>query len=328
MAVSREEPRGLVFDIQRFSLHDGHGIRTLVFMKGCPLRCAWCSNPESQSARPEIMFFEDRCLDCGRCLEACPEGEALREGWPLASGAGPLSARACRGCGRCVEVCYAEARQLVGRWMSVQAVLDVVLRDRVFYEESGGGVTVGGGEPTFQAGFVAELLKRCRESGLHTALETCGYAPWEKLARILEQVDQLLLDIKHMDGTRHLEMTGVDNGRILDNARLASRAMAARAAAARTGAAGGGGEMVVRVPLIPGFNDGAENLHRLGRFVRDELAGVRRVDLLPYHSTGESKSLRLGRGYAMGGAEPQSPEQVGAAREVLRSYGLDVQITG
>jgi pyruvate formate lyase activating enzyme len=295
---------GLIFDIQRFSLHDGHGIRTLVFMKGCPLECAWCSNPESQKPRPEIMFYREKCLRCEACLAACPNAALLKAAFPR-------TPDACLGCGRCVAVCFAEARHLVGRRVSVAEVLKVIRSDRVFYEQSGGGVTVGGGEPALQSGFVAELLAGCRRDGLHTALETCGYSPWKDLESVLRHVNQLLFDIKHLDPVRHRELTGVDNSRILDNARRA----ASRA-----------GEMVVRLPLIPGYNNDEVNLRALGRFVKEELSGVSRIDLLPYHSTGESKSVRLFRDYSLAGLTPLANDDVLNAQSILQSYGLEVHI--
>ena len=270
-------------------------------MKGCPLACAWCSNPESQKTRPEIMFFREKCLSCGACLEVCPNRELLKATFPR-------SPEACGGCGKCVEACYAEARHLVGRRVSVSEVLKIIASDRVFYEQSGGGVTVGGGEPTLQAGFVSELLASCRRAGLHTALETCGFTPWRNLQRVLRHVDQLLFDLKHLDPVRHRELTGVDNARILDNARRAVSRV---------------GEMVVRLPLIPGCNDDEDHLHALGRFVKEELPAVRRIDILPYHSTGESKSVRLFRDYPLAGLHTQSKSEVLRAETILRSYGLE-----
>ncbi|UCF97781.1 MAG: glycyl-radical enzyme activating protein [Spirochaetaceae bacterium] len=302
----RSDLQGLVFDIQRFSIHDGPGIRTLVFMKGCPLRCSWCSNPESQQAKPEIMYFEEKCIHCGACLEACPYGEVLEENWPVAT-------ELCYGCGSCVEVCYAEARKLVGRWYTVEQVSDIVERDRVFYEESGGGMTVGGGEPMFQAAFVAGLLQTCRRRGIHTAIETCGFTPWKTMSKVLEHTDLLLMDIKHMDSQTHKKHTGVGNERILENARKAADVV---------------GEMVVRLPLIPDFNDGHENIRALGRFVAEQLPAVQRIDVLPYHSTGESKSKRLGRPYTLPGLKPQSREKVDAVEQILQSYGIKIRIGG
>ena len=293
-----------MFDIQRFALHDGHGIRTLVFMKGCPLACAWCSNPESQKGRPEIMFYREKCLSCGACLEACPNSDRLRASFPRPP-------ELCPGCGRCAEACYAEARHLVGRRRSVAEVLAIIASDRRFYEQGGGGVTVGGGEPTMQARFVSELLAACQREGLHTALETCGASSWKSLERVLRHVDQLLFDIKHMDDERHRELTGTGNARILDNARRAARLV---------------GEMVVRVPLVPGCNDEPANLRALGGFVRQELPRVRRVEILPYHSTGESKSQRLFREYPLAGRAPLDEGAAERARDILLSFGLDAAI--
>lgn len=306
MTISDNSSQGLIFDIQRFSLHDGPGIRTLVFMKGCPLSCAWCSNPESRKTRPEVMFYEDKCIKCFSCLAVCPNREALEENWPLVLDG-------CQGCGKCITVCYPEARQLIGRHVTVEDMLETVLRDVVFYEESGGGVTVGGGEPTLQADFVAYFLKRCQEHSLHTAIETCGFTSWDSFSRVLRHVDLLLMDIKHMDTTQHKALTGVGNEQILENARRA---------------AGSGMDMVIRLPLIPGFNDGADNLSELGRFIRKELSPVRRVDILPYHSTGESKSIRLGKPSKPNTASLQSPEEILSAREILRSHDLMVKIEG
>jgi pyruvate formate lyase activating enzyme len=297
---------GLIFDIQRFSLHDGPGIRTLVFMKGCPLTCAWCSNPESQKIRPEVMYYEDKCIECFNCIAACPNSEILRQKWPLVL-------EECEGCGSCVTACFAEARQLVGRLVTVEDVLATVLRDTIFYEESGGGVTVGGGEPTLQADFVACFLERCRDHSLHTALETCGFTSWDIFNRVLRQVDLLLMDIKHMDTQRHKALTGVGNEQILENARRA---------------AAGGQDMIVRLPLIPGFNDGADHLRAMGKFIRDELSPVRRVDILPYHSTGESKSMRLGKIYGLSGKTLLPADEINRARDLLESNGLSVKIGG
>jgi pyruvate formate lyase activating enzyme len=292
---------GLVFDVQRFALHDGYGIRTLVFMKGCPLRCMWCSNPESQKTRREIMFHSERCIECGSCIEACPFGELLRENWPVDN-------EQCFGCGSCVDVCYAGARTLAGTWMSLQEVLDIVKRDRVFFRQSGGGVTVGGGEPSMQAGFVSELLKACREAGIHTAVETCGHASWKRLSGVVEQTDLLLFDLKHMDTGIHRLRTGVGNELILENAVKSAERVR---------------EMIVRLPLIPDFNDSPDHIRDYGAFIRQKLPTVRRVDILPYHSMGESKMTQLGRTYGLSGLRTLSGEEIGRVEKILQSFGIE-----
>ncbi len=297
---------GVIFDIQRFSLHDGPGIRTLVFMKGCPLRCMWCSNPESQSPDPEVLFYEEKCIGCGACRDTCPVCGSLREDWPVPR-------NECTGCGDCVEVCYPGARELVGKSMTVEEVLDVVLRDRVFYEQSGGGVTAGGGEPLLQYEFTAGLFAACREQGLHTAIETCGFVPKNVLETVLRHTDLLLFDLKHMDTGVHKRYTGMGNERILENARFASKAAK---------------EMVIRLPLIPDVNSDETNIKDLAGFVTEELEGVRRVDILPYHTIGVSKITRLGREYPLHDLEPLTQERIDRAVRILEAAGLEVTVGG
>lgn len=297
---------GIIFDIQRFSLHDGGGIRTLVFMKGCPLRCEWCSNPESQSAKPQLMFFKDLCIGCGECLGVCKYG-AMGEGtWDV-------DHSKCIGCGACVEKCYSGAKRIVGKRYTAAEVMEIIRKDAVFYETSGGGVTVGGGEPSSQPRFVAELLKNCRAEGIHTALETCGYAVWDVFTAILKHTDLLLYDIKHMDPERHKEKTGVSNDLILENAKKACTVVP---------------RMRIRLPFIPGFNDGEDNLHALSRFIVSELKTVDRIDLLPYHSTGESKAMRIGADYPFHEPKEQTRQDIDKAKEIITSYGITVKIGG
>ncbi|MDH4267107.1 MAG: glycyl-radical enzyme activating protein [Deltaproteobacteria bacterium] len=265
--------RGVVFDIQRYSIHDGPGIRTTVFFKGCPLRCDWCQNPESQSAKPEIFFDRSRCSRCGECVAICPEKASSLSGESLR-----LDRRICRGCGKCADLCPHEARKLVGRYMTVDEVMHPILKDIKFYENSGGGVTLSGGEPTAQIHFALALLRRCQELGLHTALETCGYASWTQLEKLLAYTDLFLYDIKHLQEAKHLEGTGKNNFRIIDNA--------IRIAKVRP--------MIVRVPLIPHFNDSPEEIRAIARFGHKELGSIG-VDLLPYNRLGEGKYERLDR---------------------------------
>ncbi|HBB15833.1 MAG TPA: glycyl-radical enzyme activating protein [Syntrophus sp. (in: bacteria)] len=258
---------GVVFNIQRFSIHDGPGIRTTVFLKGCPLRCFWCQNPESQSGRPEIVFDRRKCTLCGACYAACPHGAiALEAGRPV------FDRRICKGCGQCAVVCPSEARRLSGTRMTVEEVIREVLKDAKFYENSGGGVTLSGGEPLAQPEFARLLFKGCKQAELHTTLDTCGWAPWPDIEKLLEVVDLVLFDIKHLDASMHREAAGHDNLLILENARKISKLKPMR----------------IRVPLVPGFNDSPEAVSAIAAFVKSEL-GSRDIDLLAYNRMGEVK---------------------------------------
>lgn len=292
---------GVIFDIQKFSLNDGGGIRTTVFLKGCPLRCAWCSNPESQSAGVQRVFWKTRCIGCGRCREACPAG--LGRDRP---GHEPCDAR----CHRCVDACPAAALRSVGRSISVDDLLDAVRRDSRFYYRSGGGVTFSGGEALTQWEFVAEAAARLKEMLIDTAVETCGFAPWEEAWAACENIDHILFDIKHLDAAPHREFTGRDNAPILDNLR--------RLAAE-------GKDIAIRIPLVAGFNDEMEHMRRVIGLASEIGAG--RIDLLPYHSWGKPKSEALGHsGYRLFAAPPESA--VDALADAIRSAGLAVEIGG
>lgn len=297
---------GVVFDIQRCSVHDGHGIRTVVFLKGCPLTCAWCTNPESQKPKPQIGFFAEKCAGCMRCAEVCPNGEAFRE-------TGQVDWARCQGCMKCVDACLYEARAAYGKRMTVDQVLDAVRRDKVFFDKSGGGVTLTGGEVAAQPAFARELLRRCQAEGIHTAIETSGYAPWASFEGIVRHVDLLLYDFKNMDTAAHQAKIGVGNERILDNAVRASSIVR---------------EMVARFPLIPDYNDSEENAHQIGAFIQGNMPAVKRLDILKYHSVGESKSARIGKAYEFRYEHALSDEKVDRLRAILESYGLAVSIGG
>lgn len=258
---------GMVFNIQRFSIHDGPGIRTTVFLKGCPLRCFWCQNPESKSARPEILLDWRKCTLCGACSAVCPNGAVRLDG-----GKAVFDRRLCAGCGRCAVACPSEARRLSGKRMTVDEVMREVLKDRKFYENSGGGVTLSGGEPLVQPDFAQLIFQESKQSDLHTTLDTCGYAPWPAIEKALGYVDLVLFDIKHLDTVKHRAATGQDNRLILENARRISKLKPMR----------------VRVPLIPGFNDSADAVSAITAFAADEL-GCRDLDLLAYNRMGEVK---------------------------------------
>jgi len=298
---------GLIFDIRKFSIHDGPGIRTTVFFKGCPLSCWWCHNPEGQSFDAELVDRLSRCIRCGTCVLACQQGAVQ-----LVNDI-PITNRAlCLLCGDCVEECAADARQIAGREISVQEVLDEVQRDLPFYETSHGGVTFSGGEPLSQVEFLYEVLKACKQIELHTSLDTSGYAPWDHLDMIREYVDLFLYDLKLVDNEQHYRYTGVSNQVILDNLEKLSN---------------NGHRIVVRVPLIPGITDSQHNIQAIGGLVSG-LGNVERVDLLPYHTSAEGKYNRLGLEYEMGGTTMPDETQVLELAETLEGFGLTVNVGG
>ncbi len=300
---------GLVFDIQRFAVHDGGGIRTLVFLKGCPLSCRWCQNPESMSPRPEIMRIPHLCIGCVKCVAECPDQAIrFREG-----GTVTIDRAVCSLCGECVERCYAGSMTIVGRYMTVGDVMAEVERDRPFYTTSQGGVTFSGGEPTMQPEFLIAALKEAHARGLHTAIETCAQVSRETWAAVIEHVDLILTDIKHMDSARHKELTGVSNGRILGNLKMAANM---------------GKNLRIRVPLIPGCNDGPENILATSEFVGSLGAAVEGLDILPYHRLGEPKWAQLDREYPLHGVLPLDREEVLAVKRLAEKNLGNVTIGG
>ena len=300
---------GWIWDIKRYALHDGPGIRSTVFFKGCPLRCLWCCNPESQSFCTQICWIDRNCLGCNSCLQVCPvQAISVDE-----RGERKIDRTLCTCCGDCASRCPGEALNLLGRQVTVDAVLREVRKDAVFFQRSGGGLTLSGGEPAAQPEFATELLHRYKvEEYGHTAIETCGYAGWPEMARMLEFTDLVLYDIKHMDSEQHRRLTGVENGLILENAIRIARA---------------GKRLVIRVPLIPGYNDDEENVRASAEFARG-LPGVEKVDILPYHRLGEPKYTRLGREYALQGILSPSPVRVEVARRLIEALGLQVRVGG
>jgi pyruvate formate lyase activating enzyme len=300
---------GVVFNIQRYSIHDGPGIRTTAFLKGCPLRCLWCQNPESQTARPEVFFVSENCTGCGACVEACPEGAI-----EVSEGRSKTDRALCTGCGKCAEVCPNEARNLMGRHVTAGEVFEEVAADDIFYQRSGGGVTLSGGEPLAQPEFATAVLRLCKDASIHTTLDTCGHARWETIRQVLEHVDLVLYDFKHMDPQQHERYTGVSNELILENAKRIHQEL--------------GIPMLARVPVIPGYNDTAENLAATARFVATELGDSIKVHLLPYHRLGETKHERMEQPEKSISARPPSDEYMEEKRKAFESFGLTVYLGG
>ncbi len=306
------ELHGLVFDIRKYSLHDGPGIRTTVFFKGCPLNCWWCHNPESQSPAPELMVWESRCIRCGTCIATCAlEAAGLQAGADTGMHT-TVEREICTVCGACVAVCAADAREVVGKRMTVGEVMSSIERDVVFFEESGGGVTFSGGEPLAQHAFLAELLKACKASGIHTALDTSGYASWKALDSLRGDVDLFLFDLKLMDDARHRAFTGVPNGLILDNLRALSKR---------------GHHIQLRVPVIPGITDDEQNLEAIGMFAAS-LPHLERVDILPYHLSAAGKYERLGKTNRLAGTESPTDARLEGIAHLFEKYHLPVKTGG
>ncbi|MDR1650367.1 MAG: glycyl-radical enzyme activating protein [Synergistaceae bacterium] len=295
---------GVIFDIKRYTLHDGPGIRVSVHLKGCPLSCWWCHNPESQSFAPQLLFRPERCIRCGYCVPVCP-ARAISEKIET-------DELLCCISGECADVCPAGAREICGRHVTVSRVMDILLKERIFFDQSGGGVTLSGGEPLCQAGFVLPLLEECKKNDMPTAVDTSGFAGWDVIEATLPLTDLYLYDIKHMDPELHRKYTGADNGMILANL-------------ARLGEAGA--RINVRIPFVPGVNTDERNLRNTGEFV-SRLKGVETVSLLPYHTAAEGKHRRWEMEFKLRGVYPPTSHSLAAAAGVIEKYGVKTVIGG
>jgi len=296
---------GIVFNIQRYSIDDGPGIRSTVFLKGCPLRCLWCSNPESWNSLPEVTYRYTSCRKCGRCVQVCP-----MQAITLDKDGVHIDRERCRNCGRCAKECVAEALKITGKKMTAGEVFAVVNRDIDYYRNSGGGVTVSGGEVLSQPDFTAALLKLCQDAGLHTCVDTSGYGEKEALDRVLAYCNLVYFDLKHMDPIQHKKLTGQSNEVILRNlAVLIDRRI----------------PVVIRVPLIPGYNNSDKNIAAMAQTVAD-LTKEAPVHLLPYHRYGVSKYKMLGRKYTLEGVKQLTEEELARAQKIVESFGLECMI--
>lgn len=295
-------------DIQGYSIHDGPGIRTVIFLKGCSLECRWCSNPECISGNSEVGLFRNLCTSCGACDGVCPNGALA-----YAPGSPPNIDRSlCTGCGECVAACSYKALVLYGRPMTVDEVFGVVRRDAMFYDASGGGVTVSGGEPLLQPAFVSALLRKCRDAGIHTCVETSGCAPEPAVRRVLPYADCWLYDLKLYDPARHSDYTGRTNETILANAAIV---------------AGSGAEVLFRMPIIPDITDEPWNLEKIAGFLQ-RIAGITsRIELMPYHRLAEGKYRSLDRPCPLPGVAPLTVEDLAGVQKVFADHGLECTIS-
>lgn len=304
---SEKDVKGIVFDIKKYAIHDGPGIRTTVFFKGCPLRCQWCHNPESMRRNPEHGLRSSRCTRCGACIEVCPnQAISFIDNLPL------IDTSKCQLCGKCVDICIVGAREIIGQELSVREIMTEVEKDVIFYDQSDGGVTFSGGEPLMQPEFLFALLNQCKKQQIHTAVDTSCYAKPEILERISEKTDLFLCDIKHLDNETHERSTGVENRLILNNIKRLSEM---------------GKEIVIRIPVIPGFNDKDANIEATGEFVAS-LPGVSRIDILPYNRGGQEKSARLTTSIEPMHTETPNDDKMNSIAEILKQYGFEVKIGG
>ena len=298
----------LVTNIQGYSIHDGPGIRTVVFLKGCSLECQWCSNPECISPHPEVGFIKTLCTKCGKCAEVCPEEALIFEADQLPR----IDRKRCSGCGECSAVCDYEALILYGKPMNADEVFDAVNRDKMFYQASGGGVTVSGGEVLLQPQFVCDLFEKCRQAGIHTCLETSGHAAESALSLVLPYTDYVLYDLKHLNSERHRQYTGKPNRLILANAKIV---------------AASGVETLFRMPLIPGINDDMQNISETAEFFHGLGNNALGIELMPYHRLGKGKYESLDRPYRLSGLLSPEPDHVALVKEKFEGYGIICSIS-
>ena len=299
--------KGIIFDIQNYAIYDGPGIRTLIFLKGCPLKCVWCQNPESQKLMPQISYFEEKCLNCESCINACPNN-ALQ----LQEGKIVRNEELCTTCGICVEVCPNQVMEMVGKEILVEELVEIALRDKPFFDNSGGGVTISGGEPTMQLKFLLEILKALHEKGINTAIETCGYFNDDIIEDLIEYVDLFLFDIKHIDSLTHKEYTGVPNDKILANFSALHLKI-------------GSERIIPRIPVIPGVNTDEKTIKSIASFLNN-LNYNGPVHLMPYNRLAKTKYEKVGMGNLYRDMGELSEEDLQNITRLFQQYSFHVVI--
>ena len=296
--------KGEVFDVQRYSIHDGPGIRTTVFLKGCPLKCKWCANPESQNKYPEIFFRSQICEGCGRCVEICPQNAIS-----LVKDFIDLDRILCDRCMKCIEKCPTKALSITGETRTTEEIVDIVMKDELFYNNSGGGLTISGGEPLLQPDFTLDLLKACKDKSIHTTLDTSGHARWEILESMVNYSDLILFDIKHLNSDQHIAGTGVGNELILQNLKKITEK---------------GNRLWVRIPIIPGYNDSAKHIEDIAKFLSK--MPIEKVSMLAFHEWSKSKYKALGIYYPCKDLSPIEEEKIHPLKNIFESFGMEITI--
>lgn len=300
--------KACIFNIQPYSINDGPGVRSTIFIKGCPLRCKWCHNPESNLMRPQLMFYAAKCIGCGRCADLCPK-QAVH----IFDGKAKTDRNLCTDCGRCADICLMGAREIAGEMKSAEAVFQEIIKDKQYYQSSGGGITISGGEPLTKPDFCIELIEMCVKEDIHTAIETCGYASLDSVKQVFEKLDLVFMDLKAMNPELHKKLTGCSNELILENIQYAYHNMKKN--------------MVIRIPIVPGLNDGEENILDSALFIRDKLSAEMHVQLLPYHAMGKSKLESLENTNAQQHIVTPSDVYMKMIKDKMEKYGLrNVQV--
>ena len=306
-AVEYQDLKGTVFDIKRYATGDGPGIRALIFLKGCPLSCKWCANPESQSLQPEIIYYKENCRQCGRCIKDCPTNSISKDpSWGLKTD------QSCTLCGRCVESCLYDAREIVGEEKRISQILELIRRDRSYYDYSGGGITLTGGEPLFQCDFAVELLKAFKREGINTAIETTGYTSSECLKKAVDNLDLIFYDFKHLSEKKHKEYTGVSNKLIKENLIWLNEYL-------------NQDKIIIRIPYIPGHNSDLETQKKIYQYLK-QFKRVKRIEIMPYHRLGAAKYEGLNREYALKDLEPVNKNELKHLVELGDKIGVKIRI--